>query len=172
MTTVRTTAGLLTLLLLTAVRPTRAGGVPDFDDSIAGPRRQRSVVAPFAGDAAIAQPVNPASQAFRETRVPVTGSGWVTSVSGYCLLPAGEHLLKAQIVAGTTDPVRSEVLATLDYTLVAVTPDGCYYAVSLSGLPVRVPDLGAFSVFVLRDGAGPSTRAEMTAMLNVVQTSR
>jgi hypothetical protein len=159
-------------LLLLSVVPARAGA-PDFDDALSGPRQQLSVVAGFQGDVAFAQPVRGVSQTGGETRTPVSGSGWVTSVSGYVLLPRDQHILRAQIVSGHADPVRTEVLATLDYVLVAVTPQGCYYALSLDGLPARIDNLGDFSVVVLRDAADTaSAGAEMTAMLNLVQTAR
>jgi hypothetical protein len=157
----------LLLVLVLSGLPARA---QDFDDSIRGPRQQLSLAMPFSGDAAFKQPTRAISETYGEPRQLVTGSGWVTSVSGYVLLPRGQHVLKVQIVNGTTDPIRSEVLATLDYDLSAVAPEGNYYALSLPG-PVRIADLNNFSVLVLRDAAS-SDRAEVTAMLGIVQSSR
>ena len=131
MTIRHTSAALLVLGILLSLSPSTHA--QDFDDSISGPRRQLSVTAGFNGDTMFKQPVRGVSQTNGETPSPITGSGWVISVSGYVMLPHGQHLLKVQIVNGFTDPVRSEVLATLDYALIAVTPDGSYYARSLRG---------------------------------------
>ena len=129
---------------------------------------QLSVVARFNGDTAFAQPTRGISETNREPRQIVSGAAMVESVSGYIFIPAGAHVLKAQLVNNITDPVHAEVLATLDYTLTAVTPEGCYYVISLRA-PARVPDVKELSVLVLRDDTRDA-KGEVTAMLNVVQS--
>jgi len=129
---------------------------------------QLSVVAHFNGDTVFAQPTRGISETNREPREVVSGAALVESVSGYIFMPAGTHVLKAQLVNNITDPVHAEVLATLDYTLTAVTPEGCFYVISLRS-PARVPDLKSLSVLVLRDDSRDA-KGEVTAMLNIVQS--
>ena len=62
----------------------------------------------------------------------MTGTAVVESISGQIMLPRGQHIARAQIVNSITDPVRSEVLATLEFTLAAVTDDYAFYTVSLA----------------------------------------
>jgi hypothetical protein len=156
------------LMVLSLSPPTRAGRL---DDSITGPRRQLSVVGQFNGDTMFMQPNQGISVTNGQPRQPLSGSGWVTSVSGYITLPADQHILEAQILEGHQDPVHTQVLGNLNYTPVAVTPAGIDYALSLDG-PARVGHLNDFSVMVLRDQyASSSSSGEVTAMLNIVQTS-
>ena len=140
----------------------------DFDDQIHGPRQQLAVAGDFVGDTLFKAPTRPISISFNEPRKFATGSAILESLSGTVQLPPGQHILKAQIVNSAQDPVGGEVLATLDYTLVAVTPQGAYYALHLRG-SIRVPDLNAFGLLVLRDATNSGERAEVSAMLNYVQ---
>ena len=140
----------------------------DFNDRIQGPRQQLAVGGVFVGDTLFRQPTRPISVSYNEPRKFANGSAVVESLSGTVLLPPGQHILKAQIVNSMQDPVGGEVLATLDYVLVAVTPQGAYYTLHLRG-PIRVPDLNAFSLLVLRDATNGGERAEVSAMLSYVQ---
>ena len=157
------------LLSLFAV-PGVALGDP-FDDRIQGPREQLSATGSFGGDTFFKRPSRAASSAFSEPRQTVpTGLAMIESISGTVLLPRGQHLLEAQLVAGYQDPVRTEVLATLDWRLIAVTPEGSYFTLHLRG-PVVVNDLSAFSVLVLRDAAGAANngdKAEVAVTLSYV----
>ena len=75
------------------------------------------------------------------------------------MLPRGQRIARAQIVDSITDPVgRSEVLATLEFTLAAVADDYAFYTVSLRW-PVHIPDANAFGIVVLRDIAATATTA-------------
>jgi hypothetical protein len=160
-------AVVIVLSLLAA--PLRA---QDFNDQIEGPRQQVSVVGSFNGDTFFKRPTRGISVTNNEPNQPVSGgSAVVESLSGTVLLPRGQHLLEAQILDGYQDPVRSEVLATLDFRLVAVAPEGNYYALHLRG-PFRVPDLSAFSLQLLRDAAASGEKADVSAVLSVVQPER
>ena len=153
----RTTIVALVVLVASLAPPVRAE-VPS----------QLSVVARFNGDTVFAQPTRGISETHREPQQVVSGAAVVESVSGYVFVPFGSHVLKAQLVNNITDPVHAEVLATLDYTLTAVTPEGCFYAISLRA-PARVPDVKTLSVLVLRDEMRDA-KGEVTAMLNIVQS--
>ena len=131
-------------------------------------RRQLHAVGAFAGDAMFKQPMVGVSETFQEPRKTVTGTAVVESVSGHIMLPRGQHLWRLQLVNSVTDPVRSEVLATLEFTLASVTDDFVFYAVSLRS-PVRIPDANAFGVFVLRDAATASRNGEVALVLNIIQ---
>jgi hypothetical protein len=86
------------------------------------------------------------------------------------MLSRGQHIGRVQLVKSITDPVRSEVLATLEFTLAAVTDDYAFYTVSLRSA-VRVPDVNTFGVVVIRDIGATATprRGEVALMLNILQ---
>jgi hypothetical protein len=161
------TLAVLVFLVLVAP-PALADSADAFGPNAA--RRQLRVVAPFNGDTMFKQPTMAISQAFGEPRQVVMGSAVVESISGQVMLPRGQHISRVQLVNGITDPVRREVLATLEFTLAAVTDDYAFYTVSLPS-PVRIPDANAFSVVVLRDLAATATtrNGEVALMLNILQ---
>jgi hypothetical protein len=131
-------------------------------------RRQLHVVGTFTGDAMFKQPMLAVSETLGEPRQIITGSAVAESISGQIILPRGQHIARAQIVNGITDAVRSEVLATLDFTLVSVTDEYAFYTVSLRS-PVRIPDASAFGIVVLRDTATAARNGEVALMLNILQ---
>ena len=163
----RLTITLAILVFLVLVAPP---ALADQSDAF-GPnptRRQLQAVAPFTGDAMFKQPLLAVSETFGEPRKVVMGSAVVESISGQIALPRGQHVMRAQIVNSSTDPVRSEVLATLDFTLTAVTDEHMFYTVSLRS-PVRIPDAAAFGVVVMRDTATASRNGEVALVLHILQ---
>lgn len=141
-----------------------------ISDQPQGPRQQVAATGGFAGDTFFKQPTRGISATHGEPRQPLTGSAVVESLSGIVRLSSGQHLLKAQILNSNQDPVRGEVLATLDYVLVTVTPQGDYYRLQLRS-PFRVPDMGVFGVLVLRDGIDGES-GEVAVMLSYLQPAR
>ena len=131
-------------------------------------RRQLQAAGRFSGDAMFKQPALRPSETFQEPRHTVTGMAVVESVSGHIMLPRGQHIARVQLVNSINDPVRSEVLATLEFAVAGVTDEFVFYAVSLRS-PVRVPDVSAFGVFVQRDTATASRNGEVAVMLNIIQ---
>src|SRR4051812_40655046 len=115
-------------------------------------RRQLHVIGAFTGDTVFRQPTLAVSETFREPRQAVMGTAMIESVSGQIMLPRGQHILRAQLVNSTTDRVRGEVRATLDFALGGVTEEQPFYTVSLRS-PGRTPDASAFGIVVLRDTA-------------------
>ena len=165
----RFTATLGILVFLFLIAPPALG---ESSDAL-GPnptRRQLHVAGSFVGDTMFKQPTLAVSETFGEPRQVVSGSAVVESISGQIVLPRGQHITRAQIVNSITDPVRSEVLATLEFRLAAVTDDYAFYTVSLPS-PVRIPDANAFGIVVLRDIAATATtrKGEAALMLNIIQ---
>lgn len=131
-------------------------------------RRQLYLTGTFTGDTMFRQPSFPVSETFREPRQVIMGTAMIESISGQIMLPRGQHITRAQIVNSITDPVRSEVLATLEFTLVSVTDEYGFYMVSLRS-PVRIPDANAFGIVVLRDVGTAARNGEISMMLNILQ---
>ena len=133
-------------------------------------RRQLRVVGTFAGDTMFKQPSVAVSEQFGEPKQVLSGSAFIESISGEVMLPRGQHIARIQLVNSITDPVRSEVLATLEFTLAAVTDEYTFYTVSLAS-PVRVPDVNTFSVVVIRDIGATATprKGEVALMFNILQ---
>ena len=158
-------AVLITLVCLASLTRGQA-----FADQSQGPRQQVAAAGEFTGDTFFKQPMRGISVTHGEPRQLLAGSAVIESLSGTIRLPHGQHILKAQILNGNQDPVRGEVLATLDYVLVTVAPEGEYYRLTLRS-PVRIPDLGAFGVLVLRDRTDGNT-GDVAVMLNYLQPAR
>jgi hypothetical protein len=131
-------------------------------------RRQLYLTGTFTGDTMFKQPMMAVSETFREPRQVVMGTAMIESISGQIMLPRGQHITRAQMVNSITDPVRSEVLATLDFTLVSVTDEYAFYTVSLRS-PVRIPDANAFGIVVLRDASMAARNGEVSMMLSILQ---
>ena len=133
-------------------------------------RRQLRVVGTFAGDTMFKQPSVAVSETFGEPKQVLSGTAFIESISGQIVLPRGQHVGRVQLVNSITDPVRSEVLATLEFTLAAVTDEYAFYTVSLAA-PVRVPDVNAFGVVVIRDIGTTTTprKGEVALMFNILQ---
>ena len=158
------------LILITLVcLPTLTRGQV-FADQSQGPRQQMTASGGFTGDTFFRQPVRGISVTHGEPRQPLSGSAVVESLSGTVFMPRGQHILKAQIIHGNQDAVRGEVLATLDYVLAAVTPEGEYYRLQLRG-PFRVSDLGTLGVLILRDRTD-GDKGDIAVMLNYLQPAR
>ena len=114
------------------------------------------------------QPTLGVSETYGEPKQVVMGSAVIESISGQIMLPRGQHIARVQMVNSMTDPVRSEVLATLDFALTGVTDEFMFYTVSLRS-PVQIPDASAFSVVVMRHTATAARNGEVALMLNILQ---
>ena len=159
------TLAILVFLVLVAP-PALADGDEAFGPGTT--RRQLQLTGGFVGDTMFKQPTFAVSETYREPRQAVIGSAVVESISGHIMLPRGQHIARLQIVNSITDPVRAEVLATLDFTLAAVTDEFAFYTVSLRS-PVRIPDANAFGVMVLRDTTDAARNGEVALVLNILQ---
>jgi hypothetical protein len=131
-------------------------------------RRQLFLTGTFTADTMFKQPLLAVSETWREPKQVIGGTAVIESISGQIMLPRGQHIVRAQIVNSIFDPVRSEVPATLDFSLVSVTDEYAFYTVSLRS-PVRIPDANAFGVVVLRAWGTAARNGEVSMMLNILQ---